>query len=226
MDYTSLLKSALCEILPEDLGQAVCPISDEPKFVYEEEKERMRAAGNYRKNEFIAGRECARSALEAVGFSRAPILPDEDGVPLWPEGAIGAISHSRGYCAAIAGKRCDYRLLGLDLEKTNRLSPSAIKRTVHPDEQVYVKDDQKRASLIFCAKEAFFKAQFPVWETHANFHDLILAVDSTHGKLKILKTGKRFPHELVLLAPMIEFRFRYFEDFVVTACWLKESDAL
>lgn len=222
-DYTSQLDSALCGLLPSGVEYAVGPIPEAWHFEFDIEGDSLRAAGDYRKCEFVAGRDCARTALEKVGFARAPILPDEYGVPVWPEGSLATISHSRGYCAAIAAKAADYCVLGLDLEMTNRLSASAIKRTVHPDEQIYVQSDQKKASLLFCAKEAFFKAQFPIWHTHANFHDLILTVDEAKGKMTILRMGERFPSELRSLAADIQFRFSFFGDFVVTACWMESS---
>lgn len=223
-DYTSLLGSALRGLLPPDVVCAVGVIPGESHFEFSVEADGLCTAGDYRKREFVAGRDCARTALEQLGLVRQPILPDEYGVPRWPEGVLGAISHSRGHCAALAAGSGAYRTLGLDLEKTNRLSPSAIKRTVHPDEEAYVQDNQRRASLIFCAKEAFFKAQFPVWHTHANFHDLVFAVDEAEGRLTVRDIGARFPDELRALAPKIAFRFSYFEDFVVSACWLKQRE--
>lgn len=221
-DYTSLLGSELCGLLPAGVEYSVCPIAITARFEFQAEEDYFLTAGDYRKREFVAGRDCARAALEKAGFLRGPILPDAYGVPTWPNGAVACISHSRGYCGAIAAKGANYRTLGLDLEKTDRLSPSAIKRTVHPSEQVYVQDSQKKASLFFCAKEAFFKAQFPIWHTHANFHDLELAVDEDVDRLTVQHIGERFPDELRSLAAQIQFRFSYFEDFVVAACWLEQ----
>jgi 4'-phosphopantetheinyl transferase EntD len=223
MEETDLLSSALGGLLPERVEHAVGVVPRQARFEFEAEADCLVTAGDYRKREFTAGRACARAALGQAGFPRAALLPDEDGVPVWPEGGIVSISHSRGRCAAIAARRSNYRALGLDLEKTNRLSPAAAERTVHPSEQNYVQGDQKKASLLFCAKEAFFKAQFPVWRTHANFHDLELAVDESAGKLTVRKIGERFPGELRSLGGRIEFRFRYSGDFVISACWLRSG---
>ena len=220
-DYTLLLDEALGRLLPVGVEYSVCSIPKSSHFEFDIEADSLRTASEYRKCEFTAGRDCARSALKKFGIPRMPILSDDDGVPFWPEGAVGTISHSRGYCAAIAARKAHYAVLGLDLEMTNRLSPSAIERTVHPDEQSYVNSDQKKASLLFCAKEAFFKAQFPVWQTHANFHDLILSVDEDKGNMTIMGIGERFPEDLRSRAADFRFRFSYVGDFVVTVCWLK-----
>lgn len=224
VNYTSLLDRALCRLLPVGVTHGVVEIPKKADFEFSSEAELMRTAGDYRKSEFVAGRGCARAALERAGFAREPILSNEDGLPVWPEGALASISHSRGYCAAIASKSEDFRILGLDLEKTNRLSPSAIKRSVHPDEQIYVQSEQKKASLIFCAKEAFFKAQYPVWHTHANFHDLVLSVHEELGQITIQSIDPRFPDDLRALVEQIEFRFSYLGDFVVSACWMSQQD--
>lgn len=223
-DYISLLDAALCNLLPAGIEYAAGPIPEASRFRFQAESERMRTAGDYRKREFVAGRDCARAALNRAGFSQGPILADEDGVPVWPEGACAAISHSKGYCAAIAARSSRFRMLGLDLEKTNRLSPSAALRVVHPNEQSFVQNDRKKGSLIFCAKEAFFKAQFPIWRTQGNFHDLELVVGAEgEGGMTVQNIGKRFPSELRLLAPHLRFRFSFFRDFVVTVCWLENS---
>lgn len=223
-DYTNLLSSALSGFLPEGVAYSVGVIPRKFHFEFPLEADWFSTAGDYRKCEFVAGRDCARAALGQLGFARGPILPDEYGVPLWPVGVLGAISHSRGYCVAIAARSAAYQTLGVDLEKTNRLSPAAMRRTVHPGEQSYVRGSQKKATLIFCAKEAFFKAQFPFWHTHANFHDLEFAVDESGGRLTVRDIGKRFPGELRALAESFVFRFSYFEDFVVSACWLRRQD--
>lgn len=219
-----MLDAVLKNLLPLNIKYAASLIPEESEFEYPSEEDALRTAGDYRRREFVAGRDCAREALEEVGFSKGPILADDFGVPIWPEGSLAVISHSRGYCMAIAGRSSDYRIMGLDLEQTNRLSASAIERVVHPSEQDYVQGDQKKATLMFCAKEAFFKAQFPVWQTHANFHDLALFVEEDKGELTIQHVGRRFPEELRLLAPQIRFRFSYSEEFVVSACWLSCSD--
>lgn len=216
----NLLDSALGSLLPAGIKHAVGRIPEGPRFRFQAEAERMGSAGDYRKREFAGGRDCARAALGRAGFPEEPIPADDDGVPVWPAGARAAISHSRAYCAAVAARSAEYRILGLDLEKTNRLSRSAIARVVHPKEQAYVQGDQQQASLLFCAKEAFFKAQFPVWRTNANFHDLVLAVDAENDSMAVQHIDRRFPEELRALATDIQFRFRFFEDFVVTACWL------
>lgn len=215
------LNEALRVLVPEPAEFCACAIPSQAEFAFKEEELAVAQSGDYRKREFAAGRFCARAALLKAGFKAGPISVDEDGLPKWPDEALAVISHSRGYCAAIASSRSRFRVIGLDLEKTNRLSSAAIERVVHQEEQSFVKDDQRLASLLFCAKEAFYKAQYPEWETSANFHDVVLSVDMDAGSAEIVRMHERFPQQLRDLAGLIEFRFRFFGDFVVCLCWLR-----
>ena len=98
------------------------------------------------------------------------------GVPQWPKGFTGSITHSRGLCGAVAAKTDVSLCLGLDFERTGRLSTSAAKRVIHPLEASFAADYEQGATLLFSLKEAFYKAQFPQWSAKANFKDLALSV--------------------------------------------------
>src|SRR5208282_5779110 len=52
-----------------------------------------------RAQEFAAGRVCARRALAELGVVDFPLRVGEDREPLWPEGTVGSITHTTGFCA-------------------------------------------------------------------------------------------------------------------------------
>lgn len=151
-----------------------------------------------------------------MGTASGVTLPNADGVPGWPESYLGSISHSRGVAAAVAVRSSQYSLLGLDLEKTNRLSGAAMRRVLHPLEASFASGDQMRTSILFSLKEAFYKAQFPRWRTAGNFDDLALAVDLDSETARVLKMDARFAPELKDL----RFAFRIIDDYVASLCWL------
>jgi len=164
------INRVLANILPADLKYACARISEgDSDFEYADEANAVETASKQRKIEFLAGRECARQALVQLGCPRSSIPKSDYGLPVWPQGYCGVISHSLRYCCAIASTRESYRGLGLDLEMTNRLSESAMKRIVHPDEELLVSGSLQKASLLFSAKEAFYKMQFPEWKTPSKF---------------------------------------------------------
>ena len=117
---------------------------------------------------------------------------------------------------AMVAKLVDCHLLGLDLEKTNRLSAGAIKQVLHPIEESFAASDQLKASILFSLKEAFYKAQFLKWHAVGNFSDLALEVDLTKGTAKIREMDARFSSELMRL----RFCFRIVDDYVVSLSWM------
>ena len=81
------------------------------------------AFGTQRMLDFSTGRYCARNAMEALGISPQAVLMDGR-LPIWPEGIVGSISHSRKLCGAVAARLDCYYSVGLDIEEVSRFSPS------------------------------------------------------------------------------------------------------
>ncbi len=218
MDEAQILAALEAEkgqLLPACCGFAAAWASDElPESV-------LPGAAISRRKEYATGRACAQRALLAVGHTEVcELVPDVDGVPIWPEKMLGSITHSKGLCAAVAAPVNDVQLLGLDMERTDRLKPAAIKRVVHPLEHEFVEGGQVRASILFSLKEAFYKAQFLKWRTAGNFHDLALAVDLVAGTAAVQEIGECFDRDLREQAGQLEFRFALVGDFVCSLCWL------
>lgn len=189
-------------------------------MVYPQEAAHLTVAASARQAEFLTGRACARQALAQVGAAAGPIAADAEGLPQWPQGFLASITHSRGLAAAVGARVEQFSYLGLDLEKTNRLSDAALRRVVHSDEAKWVGQDQWRASLLFSAKEAFYKAQYPRWRCTANFTDLCFEVDTQTRQLQVREIAERFAPELRAVAGQLQFRYASFEDYVVSLCWL------
>ena len=215
------LRLALHAILPSAVAAAVDQAADAPEpFQYREEGQHLANAVLKRRNEFIAGRRSARAALADVGIAAGALLPDIDRMPVWPPGSIGSISHSCGLCCAVAASRDAFRGVGIDLEKTTRMRASVMERVLHPLEAAYVADDLSLASLIFSAKEAFFKTQFPIWRAQPEFEDVALQLEESAQKLSIVKIASHLPQELCVATQALQFRYQFFDDYVVTVCWL------
>jgi len=120
-----------------------------------------------RVQEFAAGRLCARRALAEFGIVDFPIRVGAKRDPLWPEGYVGSITHTDGRCAAVVGERSGFLGLGLDVEQTGRVSSSLQSRICVASELEWLAglstaEAGAAATLVFAAKEAFYKAQFPI----------------------------------------------------------------
>jgi 4'-phosphopantetheinyl transferase EntD len=132
--------------------------------------------------EFAAGRTCARAALAKLGVAPGPLAVRSDRTPVWPEGFTGSISHTDGFCAAVAGQRSRFLGIGLDAENV-----AAVTSDIWPDictageaewlSALPPEEHQRAAALIFSAKEAFYKCQFAAAGRELEFHDVELDLD-------------------------------------------------
>jgi 4'-phosphopantetheinyl transferase EntD len=136
--------------------------------------------------EFRAGRHCAREALAALGVHGVSILRGEDRAPLWPEGVVGSITHSRtrnrGWCAASVARSSDVRSIGIDGELDEPLERKLWARILLPSEQAFIEARAEAehgylAKLFFSAKEATYKCQYPLSREFLEFSDVELATD-------------------------------------------------
>lgn len=211
-------------MLPSEVGAFSDQITDrEELFEYPEEGKHLSKAVPKRRNEFIVGRRCARAALAQIDVEPCVLLSGEDRVPEWPVGVLGSISHSMRLCCAVAAHSNTAACLGVDLETTTRISSGVIERVLHPLEADFVGDNQAHGSLIFSAKEAFFKAQFPTWGAWPNFDDLAFQVDTSTGQLEVIHVAANLPPDLRSAAERMQFRYAFFDDYVLTLCWLNKE---
>ncbi|MGI9147809.1 MAG: 4'-phosphopantetheinyl transferase family protein, partial [Chloroflexota bacterium] len=123
---------------------------------------------------FALGRAAARDALAELGVAAVAIRRGSAGEPVWPDGIVGAITHTGDLAVAIAGWRSDYAGLGVDLEQLSPgLSARAARLVCTPLEMAWVGEAgaSSRATLLFSAKEAVFKALYPIERIWLGFGD-------------------------------------------------------
>jgi len=141
-----------------------------------------------RRKEFATARGCARSALARLGCPPVPVLTDRLGAPLWPGGVTGSITHCAGYRAAAVALTSDVVSLGLDA------APNAPLR--NPDMLDVIARDAERArlaglaaaapgvcwdQLLFSAKEAVYKAWYPLARCWLDFQSADIEIDPRAG---------------------------------------------
>jgi 4'-phosphopantetheinyl transferase EntD len=128
--------------------------------------------------DFTAGRLCARRALQAFGVRDFALLPAEDRRARWPAGYVGSITHTEGYSAAVVGSRAQFRSLGVDAEAIAAVHAELWPRILGEAERRQLEALEapqlrlRTAALIFAAKEAFYKCQFPLTAEWLEFEDL------------------------------------------------------
>ncbi|NMX62765.1 4'-phosphopantetheinyl transferase superfamily protein [Pseudomonas sp. WS 5079] len=145
-----------------------------------------------RQAEFLAGRLCARSALQRLeGLDCIPAI-GEDRAPVWPAHISGSITHSTGHAAAIVGHKAQWRGLGMDLE--NLLPLERAKRLAG---EILTADEMQRmaagpreqiaqcVTLTFSAKESLFKALYPIVHKRFYFEHAEVLEWSETGSLRL-----------------------------------------
>jgi 4'-phosphopantetheinyl transferase EntD len=131
-----------------------------------------------RRREFAAGRNAARRALTRLGVAPTGIgrrLEDRD--PIWPPGVIGSISHSHGAAAVAVARAGALASLGLDIERSAPLGDELVREVCRDEELAQLRHLPPPAPadwpmLLFCIKEAAYKAWFPLTREPLEFHHM------------------------------------------------------
>ncbi|PRC44376.1 4'-phosphopantetheinyl transferase, partial [Mycobacterium sp. ITM-2017-0098] len=133
-----------------------------------------------RRNEFITVRYCARQALVDLGLEPVPILKGDKGEPCWPDGVVGSLTHCEGFRGAAVGRRTEIRSLGIDAEPHGVLPDGvldAISLPVERHELQELPEGVHWDRVLFCAKEATYKAWYPLTHRWLGFEDAHITFD-------------------------------------------------
>jgi enterobactin synthetase component D len=149
----------------------------------------LRDAARRRQLSFIGGRLCAERALALHGASDDIVGQGSVGEPLWPGTLRGSITHTdtSAHAVVLDGEQCtgigiDSELVGATSTEIVAVCCTAVERRIWFGST----QDQLRATLIFSAKEAFYKAVYPTVRSFVDFTDVeVVAWDTARGELSL-----------------------------------------
>lgn len=145
------------------------PVAADLADVYPEEAAQLSPnAVPKRRAEHRAGRAAARSAMKMLGRPPVAILKGDKGQPLWPDGLVGAITHTDTLAIAALAERRNVAGLGIDLEQADRFHSHLAPAILTPAETTAGVD----LGSTFTAKEAIYKAAFPLVKKLFGFSDV------------------------------------------------------
>ena len=156
--------AALRDMLGADVGVGVTP-ARAPADLWPDEAPAVARAIPARRAEFAAGRLAARQAMADINVPPVAILQGADRAPLWPDGLSGSIAHCDSLCIAAVADRGIHPSLGIDIEPATPLDADLIPVVCAPSEQTWLAAQANpglAAKMIFGAKEAVYKAQYPL----------------------------------------------------------------
>jgi 4'-phosphopantetheinyl transferase EntD len=157
-----------------------------------------------RRQEFVTGRACARLALERLGAPGVAIPRGQRGEPLWPAGVVGSITHCLGYRACAVAWSDAVVALGIDAEPNEPLADGVLEKVAHGRELEHFGRGRPGAGrenqvdlprLLFSAKEAVYKAWFPLTGQWLGFEDVELSIDVARAT---------FRAQLLVEGPIVE----------------------
>ena len=174
-------------------------------MLYPEEEAVVARAVHKRRREFALVRSCARRAMEKLGVPPQPLLPGERGAPRWPAGLTGSMTHCDGYGAAALVRAGDLASLGIDAEPHGPLPEGVLPTVSLPTEGDRLRrlarerPDIHWDRLLFSAKEAVFKAWFPLTAQWLEFTEADIEVFADPGE----RLTGGFRAELLVPGPVV-----------------------
>jgi 4'-phosphopantetheinyl transferase EntD len=155
--------------------------------LFVEEREMVARAVEGRRQEFATVRSLARACLRRLGLPPAPILAGAAGEPIWPTGVQGSMTHCPGYAAAAVGLRSSISAIGIDAEPDAPLADKVLTLVATPAERHRLAGVPVSPGgpswdrLLFSAKEAVYKAWFPLVGQWLDFQEVEVSLDPTDG---------------------------------------------
>ncbi len=177
----------LASLVPSSVVCVALDPARPPPPLHPAEERYVRNAVPKRREEFAAGRACARAALERFGV-RAAVLPRcADRTPLWVEGFVGSITHCPGAVAAAVARTAQVRSLGIDIELAEPLPPELRATIATGRERAQLARASSRCEgdafkILFSAKESFFKCHFMLARRMLEFEDVEIELDLEAGR--------------------------------------------
>jgi 4'-phosphopantetheinyl transferase EntD len=178
-----------------------------------------------RRQEFAAGRACARLLLARFGVVDFALRVGDDREPLWPDALVGSVTHTGDFCAVVVAEKMFLSSVGIDSEISGGVKPPLWRHICTVPEIAWlgtleVSEQCAAATLLFSAKEAFYKSQYPLTRQKLDFQDATVDVEwgSSSGSFAV-----RAPRaEAMRGRSALHGRFLFHEQFVTTGLALDQ----
>ncbi len=131
-----------------------------------------------------AVRRVARELLKELGLPdiELPRLPN--GAPKWPAGIVGSLAHDQQVAVAAVMPSTGSSYIGIDVEPAEPLPPKVMETISTPGEQRKYDSETLQGRVLFCAKEAVYKAFNSKTGQRLSFQDVDIDLASGEAVLK------------------------------------------
>lgn len=209
-------------LLPDSVAVAVWGLDTTDVELEPEEREAIHRAVPKRVHEFARGRAAARFALAQLGWAPVAIPVGGHRQPVWPDGAVGAITHAGDVVAAAVARASDISCLGIDVESGVALPPGTAGVVLTSGEET---DSASVHGLVrFSAKESIHKAVFPCTGVWLDPLDVEIGLAGTRFEARPVHQ-RADAEEADALLGHLEGRWSTAADCVVSVAWAEAAGA-
>ena len=166
-------------------------ITDGLDALFPEERELVAGAAPKRQREFSTGRNLARRAMSELGLDVGPVLKGAQREPCWPAGVLGSLTHADDCAIACVASAGAVRSVGVDLEVFSRVDEKLHDRLFTQSERLFLAGaGPELAGLLFSAKEAGYKATYPLTGRYIGFHEAEVCVNQEAATFRFRYVGE------------------------------------
>ena len=170
--------------------------------------------------DFSTGRYCAKEVLKLLGTENSDILIGFHNEPLWPCGIVGSISHSSNLVGALASNKV--KAIGIDIETIGKVGPDVWNLVFTTAEQNFISALEKHqqelySTLLFSAKECFYKLQFPLTKQYIDFKEVEITIKNNYINLSFVE---KFHKNLEFLVSNLVIKYCLYKNDVITYSYI------
>lgn len=192
--------------------------------LFPEERAYLVRAVRRRQAEFGTARVFARRALAKLGVPPQPLVPHADRSPKWPKGVVGSISHKSDQCAVVLSRERSFSSIGLDIEGAFAVNGDMRATICTPEEKRWLEtrrmeDKRWLDTLLFSAKESFYKCQYVLTHRFLDFKDIELQFDFESASFQITGLSECVPQRARL--QQIHGRWMRLPETIITLALLR-----
>lgn len=148
-------------------------------------------------------RLAARELLSEAGFPGWSMPRRRGNAPDWPPGLVGSLSHSNSDATAALARCEDFAGVGIDIEPAKPLPEELIEMVIAPGEARPSGAEDLVGRVLFCAKEAIYKAAFALDGRFLEHHDIVVDLDAgvaetVYGRRALITV--HIDHRIIVLA--------------------------
>ena len=210
-----------------DMGAShrLCPIGFCPeRFPQPGQAKTSNKKSAKREHEFMLGRHCAESQLRLFG-ENSSVDVNADRSPAWPQGFVGSISHSTQWAWAAVARQQDLRSIGVDTEViagAETFKQLQYEIATHAEWDVVSATGltpRQCFSVIFSAKEAFYKCWYLVNPKYFDFADAVVESASPEQlRIRSTRSNPNFGN----VPAALDVHFYIHQNDVFTCTWMEQ----